>query len=299
MQPLLTWLQVSRPKTLILAATSIFVGNGLAFQFGSFSWSKFGLCLLTAFCLQILANLANDYGDHLKGTDDENRLGPKRVLQSSTISLAELYRAIWYLGIGSTLSGLILLFISVQNFADFMFFIALGITSIAAALFYTMGKTPYGYSGFGDLSVFLFFGLVGVLGCYYLQTGHWHNIILLPAMATGLLSCLVLNMNNLRDYRNDKFHGKKTLVVYIGIKRAKIYHAGLIGIAFLLLAIFLCYAPFLIWAWLYLLAAPLAFQHGIHILDAKDPNEFITLFSKSILVSSTTTFLFSLGLFLS
>lgn len=290
------WGQIIRPKTLILALNTSLLGNILALKLGFFSPAILALTFLTTACLQILANLANDYGDYLKGSDTEDRLGPKRALQNSALSPETLKYALWIAGAASCVSGLCLLLIACTTIWDFLLFCLLGLAALACAILYTIGKKPYGYCGFGDLSVFIFFGLLGVLGCFYLQSHSLSWSLCLPAIANGFLSTLVLNMNNLRDFPQDKNHGKRTLVVLLGRSKATTYHLGLIFFSFLSLAIFLCYHPSLSFGWAFLLPAPFAFYHGCCLLQATEDRDYISLFPQSILLATLPIFFFSIGL---
>lgn len=188
------------------------------------------LATATTVFLQILSNLANDYGDSKKGTDNANRVGPERAVQSGAISLREMKNGIIISSLLSLLSGIALIYIGLKdcNLAYLVLFFVLGIASIAAAIKYTLGKNPYGYAGLGDLFVFLFFGIIGVIGTYFLHTHNFELVLVLPATTIGLLSASVLNMNNMRDIKNDAESNKKTLVVKLGIRKSKTYHTMLI-----------------------------------------------------------------------
>lgn len=216
------------------------MGSFLAIHDGVYNWWIIALSILTTLLLQILSNLANDYGDSQKGTDNINRLGPDRAVQSGEISAKDMKKGIFLFVMLSLLSGLSLLYISFPN--DFLkagAFLILGVGAILSAIKYTIGKGAYGYSGFGDLFVFLFFGLAGVIGTYYLNTKQIEWDILLPAIVLGFLSMGVLNLNNMRDIDNDILSGKHTLASRLGLKKAKIYHMVLILGAFMLSIIFI------------------------------------------------------------
>ena len=198
------------------------------------------LTALTAILLQILSNLANDYGDFKKGLDDAERTGPQRVMQSGELTEKQMRRGITVTAILALVSGAFLIFVAAHlTWRELAVFAVLGLGAVAAALLYTLGKRPYGYRGFGDLFCFLFFGWVAVVGTYYLASKTFDLTILLPATAVGFLSNAVLNINNMRDYENDKAKGKNSLVVKLGLKRAFIYHVILIVEAFLCLSIYL------------------------------------------------------------
>jgi len=220
------WIKAFRLRTLPLAFSCIIVGCGLAFADGCFSLPLAILLLTTTLFLQVLSNLANDYGDFVKGTDNEDRVGPERALQSGNISKPQMIKAIWIVSILCAASGSLLIYWGTKglSFYGFMLFVLLGLLSIGAAIKYSVGKNAYGYAAMGDVAVFLFFGWVGVLGSYYLQAHSFHWMLLLPATSIGLLSAAVLNINNMRDHVEDNKSGKKTLVTLFGLKTAKQYH---------------------------------------------------------------------------
>ena len=202
------------------------------------------LCVLfaaiTAVLLQILSNLANDYGDFKKGTDSAKRVGPQREMQSGAITEKEMKRGLAFTAGLCLVSGALLIFVFAGlTWQELAVFAALGIGAVLAALLYTLGKRPYGYRGLGDLYCFLFFGLAAVAGTFYLATKSLDFSVLLPASAMGFLSNAVLNINNMRDYENDKASGKNSLVVKLGLKKAFIYHCLFIGGAFVCLAVYL------------------------------------------------------------
>lgn len=225
-----TWLDASRPRTLPLSIAGILVGSGIAWSSGYPSLLIFSLAILTTLSFQILSNFANDYGDAKKGTDNHNRVGPTRAIQSGNLSLASMKKGIIFTSIISLLLTLSLIYVSIgkDNIVVILFFLTLGIISIIAAIKYTVGNTAYGYHGLGDISVFIFFGLVSVIGGNYLFSGILEPIQLLPAFSIGLLSTAVLNLNNMRDHVGDKLANKNTLVVLMGFKKSKWYHSFLI-----------------------------------------------------------------------
>jgi 1,4-dihydroxy-2-naphthoate octaprenyltransferase len=189
------------------------------------------LTLTTTLLLQILSNFANDYGDAIKGLD-ENRTGEQRMVQSGKISKYYMKWAIVIISIITSIVGIYLIFsVFKKDIFKILIFLLLGICSIIAAIKYTVGKSAYGYKAYGDLSVFIFFGIVGVIGSYYLFTKNFHWITVPGALFTGLMSCGVLNLNNMRDYENDKKNNKITLVVKMGINKSKKYHFLLLFIA--------------------------------------------------------------------
>lgn len=233
------WIQAARLRTLPLSISGIIVGSAYAYYQNQFDWNIFVLAIATTLSFQILSNFANDYGDGIKGTD-ENRIGEKRLVASGEVSALQMKKAVQIMGIVSFVFALALIYISFgkANFLYSLVFLLLGIASIVAAIKYTVGKKAYGYSGFGDVFVFVFFGLVAVLGSNFLYTKTVDWRLTLPAISIGLLATAVLNLNNMRDIENDKKAGKNTLVVKMGLKWAKNYHHFLIVFPFVCLFIF-------------------------------------------------------------
>ncbi len=227
------WIKAFRLRTLPLALSSAILGSFLAFAHDNFRWEILVLSITTTLFLQILSNLANDYGDTVHGIDNDRRIGPERISQSGLVTPKEMKLMIGLLIFLSLVSGSLLIFIGLRHVSweTILFFFVLGLSAIYAAIKYTIGKNPYGYIGLGDIFVFIYFGIVGVAGTYYLHVNTFDPWILLPASAIGLLSSGVLNLNNMRDIENDTRTGKKTLVVYIGSKAAKYYHFALITLS--------------------------------------------------------------------
>lgn len=233
-----SWIIAARLRTLPLAFTGPIVGSCVAYTNHSFRWAVAIGSIITTLLLQILSNFANDYGDFVKGTD-HNRKGPTRALQSNLVTVEEMKKAIYIVSLLSLFSGTILVFLFAAHLSlelKLLFFI-LGLSAIYAAVKYTVGNKPYGYHGWGDVVVFLFFGLVSTVGTFVLHTGTFDALILLPAISMGMLSAAVLNINNIRDYHEDKQHNKTTLVVILGQQNARHYHATIITIAWILLLI--------------------------------------------------------------
>lgn len=241
-----SWIEASRPRTLPLSLSGIIVGSACALANNFWNTSVFILALSTTILFQILSNLANDLGDTLKGADNENRVGPKRTVQSGEISVSSMKKAVTLISLLSLISASLLIYQSVQilSFKLILFYLGLAIACILAAITYTIGKKAYGYSGFGDVFVLVFFGIVGVLGVYPLFTNALPFYLIYPALSIGLLSTAVLNLNNLRDHENDVLVGKRTLVVKIGFNNAKKYHYTLIFCAFVLWIFFLIYTQY-------------------------------------------------------
>jgi len=233
------WIQAARLRTLPLSLSGIIVGSAYAYHQGFSDWRILTLALLTTLGLQILSNYANDYGDGVKGTD-ANRIGEKRLVAAGVISAQQMKKAVIITSIITLALALTLIYVSFgkENFALSMIFILLGVGSIGAAIKYTVGSNAYGYNGLGDLFVFVFFGLVSVLGSNFLFTKMIDWRLLLPAISIGLLSVAVLNLNNMRDIENDRVAGKNTLVVKMGLENAKKYHVFLLVTALVLFLVF-------------------------------------------------------------
>lgn len=233
------WIQAARLRTLPLSISGIIVGSAFAYYQGFSDWRIVVLALLTTLGLQILSNYANDYGDGIKGTD-VNRIGEKRLVAAGVVSASQMKKAVIITASITFILALLLIYIAFgkENFVLSLIFILLGIGSIGAAIKYTVGGNAYGYSGFGDLFVFIFFGWVSVIGSNFLFTHFIDWTLFLPATAIGLLSVAVLNLNNMRDIENDRVAGKNTLVVKMGLEKAKKYHFILIFLALILFVFF-------------------------------------------------------------
>jgi len=236
------YIQAARLRTLPLSVSGIIVGTGIATSESKFNALIFILAILTTIGFQVLSNFANDYGDGIKGTDDE-RVGELRLIAAGLITPKQMKRAMIVAILLTLLCALALIYVAFgsENFIKSFVFFVLGIASIVAAIKYTVGKSAYGYSGLGDVFVFLFFGILSVLGSYYLYVHELTKLsIFLPAAAFGMLSAAVLNLNNMRDQIQDKKANKNTLVVKLGSQNSKIYHFSLILGALLLLVIYSC-----------------------------------------------------------
>nr|NQU89403.1 1,4-dihydroxy-2-naphthoate polyprenyltransferase [Bacteroidota bacterium] len=295
------WIHAFRLRTLPLALSSIALGGFLAYADGGFSWKITLLAALATLVLQILSNLANDYGDSTHGVDNEKRVGPERAVQSGAITPGEMKRAVIIFAVLAFATGFIVLLSSFGTDLlnlNFITFQLLGLGAIVAAVKYTVGKNPYGYSGFGDLVVFCFFGLTGVIGTYYLNTHVFAPDVILPASAFGLLSVGVLNLNNMRDFENDKMNGKNTIVVKLGSKVAKYYHLGLLVVPILLTVIYIV-LNYTGWVqFIFLLIIP-AFATNIRsVYKNTIPGDLDPLLKQLALSSLAFTILFGLGLIL-
>jgi len=269
------WISSARPHTLTLAVACTGMGNIVAANNGTLNSKIVIFSVLTALLLQILSNFANDYGDFKHGTDNQERKGPKRALQQGHLNPQQIKSAIIILSVLSLISGISLLFFSlpVIKIKAFLIFLCAGLAAIWAAYAYTASKKPYGYKGFGDIFVFIFFGLFSVAGTFFLHSGEFSFIILLPAVSIGLLSTCVLNLNNLRDYETDKKTGKITIAVRLGLKNAAIYHSLLVIMAFLCMLIYNLLIFESNWLLLNLLVFVLLIPSVKHSFNFKKPEE--------------------------
>ncbi len=293
------WIAAMRPRTLPLAIASIIMGSALAAAWQPFSWPVALLCVLTAILLQILSNLANDYGDSQHGADHAQREGPARAVQSGAISEKTMLAAMAITALLAAISGLALLWFAFGSDARglFLLFVLIGALAIIAAVAYTAGLRPYGYAGLGDFSVLIFFGWIGVMGTYFLHTHRFDWAIMLPATCSGLLAVAVLNVNNIRDIESDRLASKQTIPVRIGPKKARAYHWVLLVTAVLAATLYVLLAYSSPWQFLYLLAVPLLIKNGLAVqrtLSSRDLNSSLKQLS---LVTLLFVFLFSLGQF--
>jgi 1,4-dihydroxy-2-naphthoate octaprenyltransferase len=291
------WIKALRLRTLPLSLSGIIIGSAIAKYNGFWDWSIFLLSLLTTVLFQIVSNLANDLGDSVKGTDNKDRVGPMRSVQSGLISKNEMRNAVVITSIVSLLSAGTLIYLGTTNLpiSILWFYIGLAVACIFAAITYTIGKKAYGYYGLGDIMVFLFFGIVSVLGVYPLYAKSIDWIILLPACSIGLLSAAVLNLNNMRDRTNDAKSGKNTLVVKIGPDWAKLYHA------FLVLGGVICQLLFLVnlnhsLAFIGLLPAIILILHLQKVMKTKNPKDFDPELKKVALSTFGIAVLTAIGL---
>ncbi|MFA8300596.1 MAG: 1,4-dihydroxy-2-naphthoate polyprenyltransferase [Hyphomicrobiales bacterium] len=291
------WLHAFRLRTLPLAFSGVLTAAFITISQENIDYAITILILITTLFLQILSNLANDYGDYKKGTDNEERLGPERALQSGKINKKEMRTAIIIFSLLSLISGIALLFMSffkeliLGEVITFSIFLLLGLVAIWAAIKYTVGKKAYGYIGLGDLFVLIFFGWVSVGGTYFLNTHSFQWNILLPATSIGLLSTAVLNLNNMRDIANDKESGKITLTVILGINNAKLYHVSLIIGSFAAMSLYVISNYASGWQYIYFIMI-LPMLRDLYKILLTTNNRDLDPFLKS---QAINTFLFSIA----
>jgi len=296
-QKLKAWLHAARLRTLPLSVSGVITGTALANFYQEKNLIIFILALLTTIAFQVTSNFANDYGDGVKGTDNDDRIGPKRAMQSGLLSRAALKKGIL---LSATISFVLVIAViyqafGVENLPMIFVFLGLGVLSIWAAIKYTVGESAYGYRGLGDVFVFLFFGILAVMGTMFLYTKTITWLVVMPAIAIGTLSTGVLNLNNLRDYESDKKVGKNTMIVKMGLIRGKIYHYVLLCVSFMCIIGFLIfYAAHTVQFAPLLAFIPIA-VHLRKVYTIKDPKSFDPELKKLAL----STFLLSVLLYIS
>ena len=290
------WFETARPKTLPLAIASIVTGSALAYYYHQFNGTIALLALITATLLQIVSNFANDYGDHIKGSDTEERIGPLRGIQQGAITFSQLRLGLILVTLASMISGAALIAVACQTWNDVLAFIVLGILAIIASITYTVGKKPYGYMGLGDVSVFIFFGLLGVCGTFYLQSHLLNWAMVLPAMMSGLLAVAVLNINNLRDIEQDKKSGKNTLIVRIGAVAGRYYHISLLILATLFALLFALYHFQHWYSFIFILVLPLLAKHAVFVMNHQDALQLRPMLAQMAKLALLFNIIFSLGL---
>lgn len=297
MEKLKIWISAFRLRTLPLSISGIIIGSAFAYYNGYFNALIFFLAIVTTLAYQILSNLANDYGDGVKGTDNENRVGPKRAIQSKSISLSEMQKAIKINILIAIVASIMLIFIAfgVKHFLYALLFFVLAGLAIYASLRYTVGNNAYGYKGKGDLFVFLFFGLVSVLGSYFLYALKIDHIVFLPAISLGLLSTGVLNLNNMRDIENDEAVGKITRAVKLGSVKAKQYHLFLIITAMVLILVFTILYYTSSWNFLVFVSYVPLIQHIKRVKEINTPENYDPELKKLAIATFLLALLLSLG----
>lgn len=235
------WAYALRLRTLPLSSAGTVMAAGIAGSMGVFRWSVFLLMFFTANLLQILSNMANDYGDYVKGTDGQSRIGPRRALASGRITAGAFVKGMLVVCLLTMVTGLALVLVSfgLKGIGYVLLFLLLGAASIVAAVKYTVGRKAYGYHGLGEVFVFLFFGIVAVTGGLFLYTARLDMLSLLPASAIGLLSAGVLNLNNMRDADGDRQAGKHTLASQMSLGAGKAFQCAMVTLAMVLVVAYM------------------------------------------------------------
>ena len=262
------WIVGARVKTLPAAVAPVLIGTSYAEKI---NWSNAFLALVVSLFLQIAVNFANDYSDGVRGTDT-HRIGPVRLVASGLASADSVKVASFISFLIAAIAGIVL----AVNISPWLLIV--GAVSIWAAWGYTGGKKPYGYFGFGELSVFIFFGLVATVGSYYIQTEQFKWQIFLLAMPVGTLSCAILVINNLRDLPQDMLVGKRTMAVRIGEKNTRVFFMFLLVIAQLTA---LAATEISALALLTLVCAPITYRVGKQVLNGAVEAELIEVLSRT------------------
>ncbi|MFY0654229.1 MAG: 1,4-dihydroxy-2-naphthoate polyprenyltransferase [Cyclobacteriaceae bacterium] len=291
------WLEAFRLRTLPLSLSCILMGTFLASSQGFFQWHIFLLAVFTTVLLQILSNLANDYGDSVHGADSAERQGPTRAVQTGAISKSAMKKAVILFSVLALACGLTLLYFTFRDqFVYLIIFLTLGLASIFAAINYTAGKKPYGYKGLGDLAVLIFFGFIGVGGTYFLFAKDINWVIMLPAASCGLFATGVLNVNNIRDIESDEKAGKISIPVRIGRQNAVIYHWAILSIGFLLSVIYVLLNQQNIYQWMFVVTLPLFYLNGRAAQVKKDPKQLDPYLKQLAISTLVFVLLFGIGL---
>jgi len=288
------WLNAARLRTLPLSVSGIVVGSALARFYGKNDILIFILALLTTIGFQVTSNFANDYGDGIKGTDNDDRVGPKRALQSGLLTAKELKIGIVIAVIICAILVVSVLYFSFgsQQIEYFVLFGVLASLSIWAAIKYTVGSSAYGYRGLGDIFVFIFFGLLAVLGSLFLYTKFITGYAWLPAIAVGALSTGVLNLNNLRDFESDRKAGKNTMIVKMGVENGKKYHYILVAMSFVSMVLFILFNAEVWYQFISLLAFIPVGVHVVKVIRNEVPQRLDPELKKLALSTFLMSFLF-------
>ncbi len=291
------WLQAFRLRTLPLALSSIGMGSFIAAKENLFDSTLFTLCVATTIFLQILSNLANDYGDSVHGADHVERQGPTRAVQSGIISAYQMRTAMVIFGLLAFITGCALLWMSfgLQYWKELIVFLVLGLAAIWAAITYTSGRNPYGYVGLGDISVLVFFGWVGVLGTYFLYAKTINWLHMLPATSCGLLAVAVLNVNNIRDIPSDIKAGKRSIPVRIGRANARIYHWALLSVPIVLTSLWVFFQFDGILQFAFLVTLPLLFRNGMAVSTLEDAKQLDPFLKQMALTTLLFVLTFGIG----
>lgn len=278
-----------RLRTLPLSLSGVILGSFLAASKVLFNWGTIIFLFATTVCLQILSNLSNELGDVLSGNDNEHRVGPEYGLNSGEMSLADMRKLILTFTFLCMIFGIFMILCSFGTLLKLepICLLILGACAIVAAMKYTLGKSPYGYKGLGDIFVFIFFGLVSVMGAYYVIAHSLDASLLLPAASIGFFSVGVLNVNNMRDMETDA-PKRVTVAMKLGLRRARIYHFLLISFGWVAMVIFMALLPQRIWHWLFMLTMPLYFIHlsGVSRLEGRALDKMLPLLVMSTFIFS-------------
>jgi 1,4-dihydroxy-2-naphthoate octaprenyltransferase len=278
------WILGARPRTLPAAIAPVVVASALVGT--DFNWFRAALALKVAVWLQIGVNFANDYSDGVKGTD-EDRVGPIRLVGSG-LATAKSVKTAAFISFGiASIAGTWLAFLTSP------LLILIGVLSIAAAWGYTGGKNPYGYRGLGELSVFLFFGVIATMGTYYAQTEEITLLSFIVSIPMGALSCAILAINNLRDRPKDELVGKLTVAVRIGDRKARVMYVALLALAHIA-----AIATLIPTTLLTLVALPITLSISRQVLSGISGKELIPVLGKTAKLQMIFSILLAVGLWI-
>ena len=280
------WFSASRPRTLPAAVAPVLVGTGAGFALGGFSWLRGGLALIVSLALQVGVNYSNDYSDGIRGTDAD-RVGPTRLVGSGLARPSSVKKAAFACFGIAGVAGLILAALTSW------WLLPVGVAAVTAAWFYTGGPKPYGYAGFGEIFVFVFFGLVAVLGTTYVQAGRISLTATAAAIGIGLLACALLMANNLRDVHTDQVSGKRTLAVLLGEPLSRRVFALTVAGAYLAVAVIGIRHP---WCLIALLSVPLAIPPVRQVLGGARGPALVVVLGATARVEIAYAALLGLGL---
>lgn len=256
-----------RPNVLLLGLSVMMPAQVIAYQQGQWDALIALLMLLTTVSLQVLSNIANDYGDGLRGVD-RFRVGPSRVVAEGALSSRFVLNALYVNIVLSVILGVWLLCLTVQSQSDAFMFVLLGLVAILAALGYTLGRYAYGYYALGDISVFIFFGLLAVMGSSYLYLRVLYMPMWLIAVGCGLFSVAVLQVNNMRDIQSDRLSGKHTLATCVGLKTSRYIYLVVTSLGLLTYLLF-SFVTSYTGGLLCLLVAPFLYVHWQHLFQGQ------------------------------
>ena len=285
------WVAGARPRTLPAAVAPVLAGTGAAAAVGSAVWSRALLALVVAVALQVGVNYANDYSDGVRGTDDA-RVGPVRLVGSALAAPERVRTAAFVSFAVAAVAGLVLVVL-----AESWVLLGVGALAIAAAWFYTGGRHPYGYRGLGEVSVFVFFGLVAVIGTTYVQVGRVTPGSVIAGVAIGSLACAILVANNLRDIPTDTAGGKRTLAVTLGQRRTRLLYGVLMILPYALaLVLSVAGRP---WSALAVLSAPVTVRAARPVVGGATGPDLVPVLRNTGLTELCYAALLALGLALS
>jgi len=287
---LAVWVAGARPRTLGAAVCPVLVGTAAAAAGGPVTWWRFALALVVALGLQVAVNYANDYSDGIRGTDDPARVGPTRLVASGLASPGRVRLAAALAFAVAAAAGLAL------AVAVDLRLLLVGAAAIAAAVLYTGGPRPYGYSGFGELSVLAFFGLVATCGSAFVQAGRVPGLAVAAAVPVGLLAVEILLANNIRDVAGDERAGKRTLAVRLGPARSRLLYGLLMAAVFVSIIAIGAARPS---AWITLIAAPVAVEPTRLVLERSDGPSLVRALVTTARLQLAVSILLAVGLWFS